>query len=140
MNTKQRGDITEAIAVAELKRMGFTVSTPVGETSRYDLIVDTGNDLLRIQCKTGWMTDDGALVFKACSTEYNTSGHHANRSYDGEIDAFLIRQPETDALYFIPIEDAPSREMTLRLDGEANQRQNDASEYRLSESLATAGE
>lgn len=135
MNTKERGDLTEVIAVAELKRYGYTVSTPVGETARYDLLLDTGAEILRIQCKTGWIRDEECLVFKACSTEYNASGHHANRSYEGEVDAFLVRNPDEDGLFFVPVSDAPSREMTLRLNGGAHPQQNAASEYRLDERL-----
>ena len=135
MNTKERGDLTEVIAIAELKRHGYTVSTPIGETARYDLLLDTETEILRIQCKTGWIRDEECLVFKACSTDYNASGHHANRSYEGDIDAFLVRNPTNDELFFIPVADAPSREMTLRLAGGNHPQQNAASEYHIDDGL-----
>ncbi len=135
MNTKERGDLTEAIAVAELKRRGYTVSVPVGETARYDILLDAEDEILRIQCKTAWMLDEDRMVFKTCSTDYNASGHHANRDYEDEIDAFLVRLPKDDTLYFVPIEDAPSREMTIRHEDATHPNQNVATEFRLDSSL-----
>lgn len=52
MNTKQKGDITELECITYLYKLGFDISIPYGENSRYDFIVDNGKDLLKIQCKT----------------------------------------------------------------------------------------
>src|SRR5450755_1037627 len=45
LTRKQRGEMAEAAA------LGFRVSKPWGESSRYDLIVDSGRRLLRVQVK-----------------------------------------------------------------------------------------
>ena len=52
MNTKRTGDITELQCITYLFELGFEISIPYGENSRYDFIIDNGKDLLKIQCKT----------------------------------------------------------------------------------------
>jgi hypothetical protein len=46
LTRKQRGEMAEAAA------LGLRVAKPWGESSRYDLIVDTGKKLLRVQVKS----------------------------------------------------------------------------------------
>ena len=57
-NTKQTGDVTEARIIAVLIEAGYSVSIPFGDNDRYDLVLDTGNKLRRVQCKTGWIEGD----------------------------------------------------------------------------------
>jgi hypothetical protein len=49
--TQRKGDIATTQAIATFTRMGYDVSLPVTESAAYDLIVDTGDSLKRIQCK-----------------------------------------------------------------------------------------
>lgn len=62
MNTKQKGDITELECITYFYKLGFDISIPYGENSRYDFIVDNGKDLLKIQCKTCQIKKDGIVV------------------------------------------------------------------------------
>jgi len=59
MNTKQIGDETEVRVITALIAEGYSVSIPFGDNDKYDLVLDTGNQLLRVQCKTGWIEDAG---------------------------------------------------------------------------------
>ena len=36
-----------------LREMGYSLLVPFGENTRYDLVVDDGSQLWRVQCKTG---------------------------------------------------------------------------------------
>lgn len=71
-STKYKGNIAETQILADLIKKGFIVSIPYGEDTRYDLVVDTGKVLLRVQCK--YTTSTKGFVFvKACSTNnWNT--------------------------------------------------------------------
>lgn len=51
-NTKQQGDTGVATAAAYYTLMGFTVSQPLTDNSKYDLIVDKNGTLCRVQVKT----------------------------------------------------------------------------------------
>jgi hypothetical protein len=49
--TQRKGDIATAQAVATFTARGFDVSIPLTESAAYDLIVDDGKELHRVQCK-----------------------------------------------------------------------------------------
>ena len=49
--TQRKGDIATARAVARFTAMGFDVAIPLTESAAYDLIVDNGERLARVQCK-----------------------------------------------------------------------------------------
>jgi len=50
-NTKQ-GDIGEARAIYEYTCLGYTVSRTIFDSAKYDLIIDDGTCLARVQVKT----------------------------------------------------------------------------------------
>jgi hypothetical protein len=56
-NTHIIGDRTEAILMAKLLAVYDAVLLPFGNGRRYDMVVDTGNRFLRIQCKTGRLAE-----------------------------------------------------------------------------------
>ena len=63
------GNVTEAAVLAALVRHGHHVLIPFGDGLPYDLVVDAGDDLIRVQCKTGRLK--GACVdFNSCSTDH----------------------------------------------------------------------
>jgi hypothetical protein len=51
-NSKRRGEVAEAMFLTKMATMGFSVATPWGDSDKYDLIVDTGARLLRVQVKS----------------------------------------------------------------------------------------
>jgi len=69
MDTARRGNEAEARILAELVRRGFGVAIPFGDGSPYDLVLDLGDSLLRVQCKRGWLRR-GCLVFNVRSTDH----------------------------------------------------------------------
>jgi PD-(D/E)XK endonuclease len=106
---KEIGDRSMLAAMLGLKAAGYTLVVPFGENTRYDLVIDDGKALVRVQCKTGRLRD-GAIVFAVTSTY----GHHRNpatarRTYNGEIDFFAVYCPETAGVYLVPITDVPTR-------------------------------
>ena len=106
---KDVGDRTTLAVVMALQQRGFQVFIPFGENTRYDLVIDDGTSLERVQCKTGRLRS-GAIVFKTCSSY----AHHSNpasraRDYHGEIDRFGVYCPETHGVYLVPIAELPSR-------------------------------
>lgn len=59
MNSKRKGEISEAVVISELLKRNLTVSVPFGENARYDLVVDDDGDFERVQCKTGSLKNGG---------------------------------------------------------------------------------
>jgi PD-(D/E)XK endonuclease len=106
---KEIGDRSTLAAMLGLKAAGYALLVPFGENTRYDLVIDDGATLARVQCKTGRLRE-GAIVFAVTSTY----GHHRNpvtarRAYQGEVDYFAVYCPETTGVYLVPIDDVPSR-------------------------------
>lgn len=116
-NSKTRGDETESKALHELIAAGYTVSVPFGDNEKYDLIVDDAGELYRIQCKTAWQNSDSTIRFNTHS-QTTRDGEYHERTYDGDVDAFLVRNPEDGSLYWIDIDDASEQKMALRFDAE----------------------
>jgi hypothetical protein len=142
---KTIGDRTTLAVMAALHASGFHVAVPFGENTRYDLIIDDGHDLSRVQCKTGRLRL-GAVVFSTCSSY----AHHPNpqmvrRDYAGQIDFFGVHCPETTDVYLVPIEDVDvKRQARLRVFPSLNNQQRrirDANDYLVASFsvVATAG-
>ena len=55
---KDVGDRTTLAVMLALRCLGYQVSVPFGENSRYDLVVDDGRRLQRVQCKTSLCTTE----------------------------------------------------------------------------------
>jgi len=114
---KAIGDRSTLAIMAAFDLAGYIVSVPFGENTRYDLVVDDGGCLSRVQCKTGRLRE-GAVRFNTCSVY----AHHPNpkvhsRHYRDEVDSFAVYCPENGAVYLIPISDLPSRRTaSLRVD------------------------
>jgi hypothetical protein len=72
---------------------GFIVSLPFGGGAPYDLIVDTGCRILKVQVKTGRLRN-GCILFAA----QRISGHHGikrRRYNEGEFDLLQSIAPTT---------------------------------------------
>ena len=98
---KAIGDRSTLAIMTALIDAGFSVFLPFGENTRYDLIIDNGNALARVQCKTGRLRQ-GAVRFRTSSTY----AHHPNpgyvtRDYLGQIDYFAVYCPDTGGIYLV---------------------------------------
>jgi len=49
--TQRKGDIATTQAIATFTEMGYDVAIPITESAKYDLIVDDGKELHRVQVK-----------------------------------------------------------------------------------------
>jgi hypothetical protein len=118
---KDIGDRTTLAVMLVLREAGFSIFVPFGENTRYDLVIDDGTKLERVQCKTGRLRQ-GAVRWSVCSNYF----HHAHprstsRDYVDEIDFFGVYCPETGGVYLIPIGDLEIRRTgSLRVDPPRN--------------------
>lgn len=114
MNTKIVGDVTVLAVMQALVSAGYAVAVPWGDRNRYDLIAEREGQFWRIQCKTAWRAN-GCMRFNT-SNKSTDGGAPIRRAYKGQIDCFLVRFPESNTLYCVPIADASATDMLLRLD------------------------
>lgn len=100
LDTPGKGDFTEAVVIAELKRRGIPVAVPFGDNERYDLVLEAEDHLWRCQVKTGWLSD-GKIQFHAKSQHTNSEGN-VYKLYDGDVEFFLVYSHDLESLYLIP--------------------------------------
>jgi PD-(D/E)XK endonuclease len=112
VNSKAKGEISEGHVIARLLKMGYSVSIPFGNNQRYDLILDDGERLWRVQVKTARRCN-GGVIFKTASVNGFTG---VQTTYVGQIDLFLVYSPDLDKVYRIPIEACGASNFTLRTD------------------------
>lgn len=136
-NSKAIGDTTESRIIHELVRRGYLVSVPFGDNSKYDLVVDDEGSIYRIQCKTAWRTSPHTIRFNTHS-QTTKDGEYHETTYEGEIDAFVVRFPETETLYWIDIDDAASKKAVLRFEAEIDHPAiNWATDFELGDEIPT---
>jgi PD-(D/E)XK nuclease superfamily protein len=104
-----------------LRNAGYSVLLPFGENTRYDLVIDDGATLARVQCKTGRLRS-GSVRFATCSSyAHHPNPAETNRHYMGEIDFFGVHCPQTGGVFLIPIQDIPTkRTASLRVEATRN--------------------
>lgn len=100
---------TLAIMLA-LQRTGHVILLPFGENTRYDLVIDAGGRLSRIQCKTGRLRHGARSGSRSAAPMHNHPNPRlARRDYLGEVDYFAVYCPETGGVFLIPVRDVPLR-------------------------------
>ena len=109
-NRTKQGNLGEARAIYEYTKMGYTVLKPLTDSDKYDIVIDTGEQLLKVQVKTS--------RYKAKSySSYNKTGYTVNLAtrggnttkntirsrQDGDYDMLFVLI-ETGRCWSIPIE------------------------------------
>jgi PD-(D/E)XK endonuclease len=112
---KRVGDCTTVAVMLALRCRGYDIAVPFGENSRYDLVVDDGTTLRRVQCKTGRLRDDTIRFATASSYCHHPTEKPTQRHYRGQVDDFAVHCRETGSVYLIPIEGLPSEGASLRV-------------------------
>ena len=140
--TTWKGAIAEAAITAAAVELGFVVLRPLVEGRRYDLIIDTGPELLRVQCK--WAPRRGDVVSVHLSTCRHTPHGYVRSTYSAdEIDGIGVYCQELKRCYYLPIEDVAGRRgFQLRLKPAANNQRlaiNWAAQYEFG-AIAQLGE
>ena len=114
MNTKDIGNIAEAKVLTKFLELGYTVSKPFGENSKYDLIIEKDYVFWTIQIKSGRISSTGAIEFNPCSV-YRLQGINT-KVFPDKINFFTIYVPENNNIYFVPnTPELPRNLVTLSL-------------------------
>lgn len=99
--TSKIGDKTEGIILATFLSLGKTVLIPFGNSNRYDLVIDTKDEFIKIQCKTGKRNESKtAIEFRVSSKVYGTK---IARSYINDVDCFAVYCAQTRGIYIVPV-------------------------------------
>lgn len=123
-----KSQIIELKVQEQFLRYGFDISVPAFNTARYDLLVDTGKELLKIQTKKSIGIDEGAFKFSCTSQNVNSNTNKARHKYtDDEVDYFATVWQ--DKVYLVPLDEvANSKTMRFKAD-KCNHSFEDCSKY-----------
>lgn len=92
------GHLAQLRAATKLSEEGFTVSLPIDPHCPYDLVVDNGRRLLRVQVKSCH-----SFVRGRYAVDISCGAQNKKRPYaDGVLDAFVVHLPKADAWYVLP--------------------------------------
>src|SRR4051812_840230 len=103
MTPGQKGAIAGAAFALHATRLGWGGSRPLGEGERYDLILDTRSQLLRVQCK--WGAQNNEVVSASLRTHRLSYSRSIVTTYTpSEVDAIGIYCASLDRCYLVPIQ------------------------------------
>ena len=106
------GEITEQQVALEFLKLGYLVSKPLVQSSRYDFIVDINHKLYKIQVKTGTLKEDSYIEFATSTSHTNTQGT-LNLTYSSDDVDFFATMYENQC-YLVPYELCGKRSQRLR--------------------------
>ena len=94
--TKSKGDLGQAMVMADALKRGYKIALPLGEDWRFDLIVMKDKTLLKIQCK--YVESKNGVIKVRCETH---DGRNYYRYRKEDIDYLAVYDKITDKCYYI---------------------------------------
>ena|SRR5579863_1350853 len=130
-DTSQQGLISQTAILNRLVQLGFEVLLPWADHLGYDLayyIVEEYRNfgffvhqearLIRVQCKTAWLSKDGTyLMFNTSTVSPRKIGPNKKSGYRGKADFFVVYSPDTGKIYKVAVDEAPIGAVNLRFKG-----------------------
>jgi prevent-host-death family protein len=102
-NPNHKGNVAELAIAKEAASLGMSVLVPLTEHGPYDLGIDIGGRLMRVQCK--WAGYDGDVItVRADRCRTNRRGYVRSTYRADEIDALATYCEPLDRCYLLPVE------------------------------------
>jgi hypothetical protein len=102
MITTSKGEIALLKVLLRAAEKGWPCSRPTIEGTRYDLIIDDGKILHRVQVKyANGSTPHGTGSVHLHLSKKPTTGTRPRISYSDDIDALLVYLPATDSIVWL---------------------------------------
>jgi hypothetical protein len=122
LTTNQKGLVAETAIIHEAVKLGIVVARPLDDVP-YDLILDFGTALVRVQCK--WAVRKGDVVIVPTRRCRRGPEGFIHRGYElGEIDAVAAYCAELQKCYLLPLSMSVGRAaVQLRLRAPRNNQQ-----------------
>ncbi len=102
-DSNHKGNVAEAAIAFHAAKLDIPVFTPLTEHCRYDLVLEIGGQLQRVQCK--WAPRRGDVIPVNFVTNRRGPEGFVRSTYTaGEIDAVAAYCEELDTCYYLPID------------------------------------
>lgn len=110
--TTMTGDLAEMMVATELIRRGYFVSKPLTNGAPYDLLVDSGNGVKKIQVKSANTTLTGAIRIRLRSSKYHRG--RTSVSYEGLVDFVIGVDCTTGDIFVVSSDYLSMAEVNIR--------------------------
>jgi hypothetical protein len=108
MNSKHKGDLAVALAIANFAKLGYEILLPIGDKQPYDLVVDTGISLQKVQVKYAGKYEDGTNRAELRTHGGNRSGTTVKKYAEDSFDLLFIYAVDKGC-YIIPWNNVSAR-------------------------------
>ena len=108
MNSKSKGNISEAKALFEFQKFGIPVCLPWGDNERYDMIIELNKVFYRVQVKTANEESNGAIKCY-CRSSANHTTNKKLSTYENEIDYFVFYNQTYDKIALVPFKETEGK-------------------------------
>ena len=120
INSKMKGQLSEARALYEFQKRNIPVCIPWGDNERYDMIAEFNGKFNRIQVKTSNEVVNGAVNCYCRSSTNHTTNKNLT-TYIGDVDYFVFVNQIYDLIAIVPIEEVgDKKQIRLRIQPTAN--------------------
>ena len=112
LTSKQQGNIGMSHAIQHYTSLGYCVSIPLTDSQEYDLIVDDGNQLKKVQVRTTRFKNKNnsfTVSVKSCG---GTKGTIYHRVADSKVDELFVLTSDLEQ-YVIPKDVVPRSTISL---------------------------
>lgn len=121
--TQKKGNIGLTKAIADLTEKEISVSLPISESEKYDLIAEKNNICKTVQIRY-CSIHNGVLPIKLKSVWSNGQGYQVRNREKADFDMLGVYCPDTKLLYYIPSDEFNCKNtLTLRI--EPSDKKND---------------
>lgn len=114
--TQIKGDTAELQVAAAIRKMDYTVLFPFTESEQYDIAVDTGDKIIKVQIKYAGLKNDTVKV-SCYGPNSSKSGNNATFYTEDDIDGIAAWCDDLDRCFWIPYENLNKYTVTLSQDG-----------------------
>lgn len=101
-NSRKQGEVGLGAAIAYFTRQGITVCIPISESQRYDLVIEEGVELKKVQVKTTYYKKPSGLYEAALKTSGGNQSSSHIKKLDKEAIDYLFVLTEDGQQYLIP--------------------------------------
>ncbi len=105
-DTKRQGEIAEAGFVHKAMKMGLTVLKPVGDSERFDFVVNRGRKFVRVQVRSSQTMSRWKMYSVASCYKINHGGRAPAEQVpytEEEIDFLAVYLVPEDTWYLLPV-------------------------------------
>lgn len=112
-----KGTLTELQCQKDFIERGFIISQPITSDSKYDFIADVNHKLIRIQCKSATLLDNGSRIkfgTKTTNIRAKTSNYYSPEDVDYFYTCYEAKS------YLVPVKKAARGNVSLRFSAQIN--------------------